>query len=72
MSFATAIQRRGALMRSSTDPSGNGAGGSPSEESIWKMDGEESKTLRPYAPIHNECLQELAGRLASGLSLATA
>ena len=51
----------------------NGASGSStSQESIWKMDGEESMTLRPYAPIHNECLSELAGRLASGLSLATA
>jgi hypothetical protein len=43
-----------------------------SVESIWKMDGEESKTLRPYAPIHSECLQDLAGRLATGLSLTTA
>ncbi|EKM52365.1 uncharacterized protein PHACADRAFT_100718 [Phanerochaete carnosa HHB-10118-sp] len=46
--------------------------GSTSQESIWKMDGEESKTLRPYAPIHSECFAELAGRLASGLSLVTA
>lgn len=48
------------------------AAGSSSQESIWKMDGEESKTLRPYAPIHTECLSDLAGRLASGLSLTTA
>lgn len=41
--------------------------------SIWRMDGEESRTLRPYAPIHAECgIQELAGRLAGGLSLASA
>lgn len=37
--------------------------------SIWSLDGEESRTLRPYAPIHTDCMQDLAGRLAS---LATA
>ncbi|GJE88957.1 RanBP2-type domain-containing protein [Phanerochaete sordida] len=49
---------------------GGPGGAAPAEDSIWAMDGEESKTLRPYAPIHNECLQELAGRLAGGLTLA--
>lgn len=39
---------------------------------IWRMDGEESRTLRPYAPIHADCIADIAGRLASGLSLATA
>ena len=35
------------------------------EASIWSLDGEESRTLRPYAPIHADCMQDLAGRLAS-------
>ncbi|THG96193.1 hypothetical protein EW026_g5601 [Hermanssonia centrifuga] len=57
-------QAQGARVYSTSSPAVSG--------SIWKLDGEETKTLKfSGPPTQNDFVMDLAGRMAAGLSLIT-